>query len=201
VADSSEALLLRAVQGDAEALASLLEHFGPRVRAQLSIDKRWQAVLDEDDVMQVSYLEAFLQIKRLGPGEPMAFLAWLNRIAQNNLRDAVRGLSRDKRSPPGGQLRPLDGGGSWLALYDTLEQDSATPSRAVAKVEAKALLETAVGSLPSDYAQVVRLYDLAGEPMAEVAKLLGRSVGAAFMLRARAHDRLREALGTPSRFF
>ena len=47
----------------------------------------------------------------------------------------------------------------------------------------------------------MRLYDLECQPPQQVAEALGRSVGAVHMLRARAHDRLRELLGSASKFF
>jgi RNA polymerase sigma factor (sigma-70 family) len=62
-------------------------------------------------------------------------------------------------------------------------------------------MEGALRQLPPDYEKVIRLYDLAGKSPAEVAQEMGRSQGAVFMLRARAHDRLREVLGSSSQFF
>jgi len=76
-----------------------------------------------------------------------------------------------------------------------------TPSRAAARREADSFIEQALAKIPSDYADVIRLYDLEQRPIAEVAQHLGRTEGAVYMLRARAHDRLREALGTESMFF
>jgi RNA polymerase sigma-70 factor, ECF subfamily len=78
---------------------------------------------------------------------------------------------------------------------------SLTPSRVVAKEEAGTFLEAALKGLPPDYEKVVRLYDLEGRSIAEVAAALGRSEGATWMVRARAHDRLRESMGGESRFF
>ena len=49
------------------------------------------------DVMQVTYLEAFLHIDQLTARDTSAFLAWLTRIAENAIRDAVRGLTRTDR--------------------------------------------------------------------------------------------------------
>jgi DNA-directed RNA polymerase specialized sigma24 family protein len=44
------------------------------------------------------------------------------------------------------------------------------------------------------------MYDLEGRPVQEVAQALGRSPGAVYMLRARAHRRLSEIMGTASRY-
>jgi len=196
-------LLQRAVEGDAAALRVLLEQFGGEVRKRIigRIDKRWRASLDEDDVMQVTYLEAFLHINQLTARDSASFLAWLTRIAENALRDAVRGLSRQKRPDPARRVVTAIGPDSYVGLLECLGVTTTTPSREASRRDAAAALETAVTRLPEDYKTAVRLYDLEGRPIAEVATKMGRTVGAVHMLRARAHDRLREDLGGASQFF
>lgn len=194
-------LIVRAVAGDEDALAELLRAHGPAVRAQISqsIGARWQSVLDADDVMQVTYLEAFLRIERFQPRGESSFQAWLAQIARNNLRDAVDELSRMKRPQPQDRVVAA-GDDSAAALIERLGCTSTTPSRHAGRGEIAAAVGAAVARLPEDYATVVRLYDLEGRSAAEVASALGRSEGAVFMLRARAHDRLREAFGSVSQF-
>lgn len=199
--DIDDAQVRRAIAGDIDALSGLLQIVGPQLRQQLSIDKRWQAVLDPDDVLQVTYLEAFLQIGRFTPGGPKAFLGWLKRIAENNLRDAIKGLEAAKRPPPELALQNSPPEQSMVALFELLHATSATPSRVAAIGEMQSALTQALGQLPPDYAQVIREYDLNGRPIAEVAKKIGRTAGAVHMLRARAHDQLRDSLGSPSRYF
>ena len=195
---SEDELLSRAIAGDADALSHLLQTNGPALRAQLSIDPRWQSVLDLDDVLQVTYLECFLRISSFTPAGPGSFAAWLRRVAQNNLRDAVRGLDAQKRPPPAIQA-PVNND-STVALHDAFGISS-TPSRAAAGREVNAVLEAALQALPEDYSTVLRMYDLQGCDISDVASRLGRSPGAVHMLRARAHDRLRELLGPESQFF
>jgi RNA polymerase sigma-70 factor (ECF subfamily) len=196
-------LLQRAVEGDAPALRALLEHFGGEVRRRISgrIEKRWRASLDEDDVMQVTYLEAFLHIDQLTARDAASFLAWLTRIAENVLRDAIRGLSRQKRPDPARRIGSAPGADSYVGLLECLGVTTTTPSREAARRDAAAILEKAIERLPEAYRTAVRLYDLEGRPIAEVAERISRSVGAVHMLRARAHDRLRQDLGTSSQFF
>jgi RNA polymerase sigma factor (sigma-70 family) len=86
-------------------------------------------------------------------------------------------------------------------MLEMLGATSATPSRAAALNESRTLLESAIARLPADYAMVVQLYDLEGNSIAEVAVAMKRSAGAVHMLRARAHDSLRELLGRESIFF
>lgn len=194
---SFEARAAAAVRGDAAVLGELLREFGPLVREQLSIDARWRSVLDPDDVMQVTYLEAFLKIHEWTPGGPGTLVAWLQRIAHHNLLDAVRGLEAQKRPPPVRQAAA----DSAVQLLDALGVTSSTPSRVAAGAELTTVLERALQALPADYASVIQLYDLQGLPIADVSSRMHRTAGAVHMLRARAHDLLRDLLGPDSKFF
>ncbi len=198
-----EALLAKALKGDQSSLVSLLEQVGPKVRVRIEakITGPLQSALDADDVMQVTYLEACLRLNRFRQGGAAGFLAWLSRLAENNLIDAVRALESAKRPDPSRRVVPSDRNESMVAFVELLGATSATPSRVVAKEEAAGHLDRALGSLPPDYEKVVRLYDLEGKSITEVSEALGRSEGACWMLRARAHDRLREAIGPMGNFF
>src|SRR5256885_13902788 len=100
--ESDANLLQRAASRDKAALLLLLKRFGPKVRDAMrgKIDARWRSILEEDDLMQVTYLEAFLHIHQLAARDADSFVGWLIRIAQNVLRDAVKGLERQKRPHP-----------------------------------------------------------------------------------------------------
>lgn len=192
------ALIHAAVSGDADALSTLLGRHGPAIERSLQISTVWRSALEPADVMQVTYLEAFLQIRRFDPSRGTPFDAWLRRIAENNLRDAVRGLERQKQPQPADRVRPSRLEDSLVGLYNLLGADSATPSRQLRQAETCERLEGAIGSLPERYQQVVRLYDLQCLSIEDVARQTGRSAGAVHMLRARAHDRLRIQLGSES---
>lgn len=188
-------LTRRAAQGDDEALADLLRLAGPTVRSRLvgRLQNSWGSMLDIDDVMQVTYLEAFLAIDRYTHRRDGDFAAWLTTIARNNLFDAERAL-KSKRRPPAG--RRLDPGrtDSSATLFEHLMATSTTPSRHASTREACQMLKAAIDQLPVDYRRVVQLYDLDGLATAEVARRMDRSAGAVYMLRARALDHLRELL-------
>jgi len=201
--DADAVLLQRAVEGDATALRTLLERFGGEVRKRIHgrIEPRWRALLDEDDVMQVAYLEAFLHIDQLTARDSISFLSWLTRIAENSLRDAVRGLTRQKRPDPARRVALPSSADSYVGLLDCLGVTTTTPSRETARIDVAGILEAAINRLPDDYQKAVRLCDLEGKAITEVAGAMGRSVGAVHMLRGRAHDRLRRDLGNASQFF
>ncbi len=199
----SDSLVQEAVQGDSRALSALLEHFGPRVAGHLNgqIASEWRASIQVEDVMQVTFLEAFLQIEHLKARDSNTFLSWLRRIAENNLMDATRGLQAEKRPQPSKRASGLDGSGGFSDLLDLLAGAGTTPSRRLARKEAVQIINAALERLPLDYRRVLQLYDLQGRSGPEVAKEIGRSRGAVHMLRARALDRLREELGPQSLFF
>jgi len=194
--DLDAGVFSRASRGDMEAITQLIRRYGPEVRKRLVINPRWQSYLDVEDVMQVTYLEAFLRIGQLGTITPEGFYSWLLRIAENNLRDAIREMDRDKRPDPRMRLQASPAGSdSVIGLYEALSFTTTTASRYLSVQETHQLLEAAITKLPEVYQKVVRCCDLAGQSAQEAATALGRSVGAVKMLRLRAHDRLRELLG------
>jgi RNA polymerase sigma-70 factor (ECF subfamily) len=196
-------LLAAARQGDRAALIALLEQVGPVVRARIEpkIGRTLQASIDADDVMQVTYLEAVLRLSTFTAGGVPGLVAWLTRLAENNLVDAVRALEAAKRPDPRRQVRAGPREDTHAFLVEALGMTYTTPSVVAKRHEANACLEDALNKLPPAYARVIRLYDLEGKTPAEVAAELGKSQGAIFMLRARAHERLKEVLGSASRFF
>ncbi len=193
--------VVHAVERDGDALEELLRELGPAIGTGLSIDRRWQASLDPDDVMQVTYLEAYLRIATLRSRTTEGFRGWLARIAENNLRDALRALQRDKRPDGDGRRRATRGGGtSAETLMGSLLDTDPTAGSVAAGGEAVSRLQAALDLLSASYRRVVDEIDLAERPVTEVAAELEKSPGAIHMLRSRAHDRLRELLGGRTRF-
>ena len=88
---------------------------------------------------------------------------------------------------------------TYVSLLENLGGTITTASRHAQKNEAKIMLEACLGQLPPDYAKVILLHELEGQSASEVAKSIGRSIGAVYMLRARALTRLRELLPSESK--
>lgn len=195
--------LERARDGDTKALAALLEDLTPELRRRIAskMDGPWRSLIDEDDILQVTFIEACTRLERFTGGGPAGFLAWLTRMADNNRIDAVRSLEGAKRPGPSKRVHAGDDEDSAVAFIELMGGTSHTPSQSVARGEARRLLDIALAALPVEYERVIRLYDLKGKSAAEVGAEMGRSEGAVYMLRARAHERLREVLGSGSRFF
>lgn len=200
---SDDDLLKAALRGDRDGLAELLRRCAAPLRARVSvqIDAIWRASIDEDDLLQVTFIEAFEGVEAARPAGVGAFVRWLERMAENNLRDAIRGLSAAKRAHP---ARRIESGGqrdeACLDLLESLGAHSHTPSRAAAAREAAAWLTSVLADLPEDYRRAVELLDIEQKSPAEAAAALNRSTGAVHMLRARAHERLRTMLPSASGF-
>lgn len=197
--------------GDLNAAAALLAEVGGAIRTEIHarIPTRFRSALDADDVMQVSYLEALLLFEEgafTGAGVG-ALRVWVKTIASHNLADAIRGLSRKKRPNPtrqqearGDSDRHRRSQFAEDVLTDLLTR-TRSPSQVAAAAEAETLLLRAIETLPFDYATVIRLYDLDGGDIDQVAATIGRSVGAVHMLRLRARERLRAELGRAAQYF
>jgi len=151
--------------------------------------------------MQQTYADAFMDMAHFDPEGDGSFSGWLCRMAQCNLRDAIRMLSAVKRGGQLGRVELDDPARPEAALVDLLTAPGASPSRCVAGKEFDSLLAHALRQLPPNYQLVVRMYDLEGQGVDMIARHLSRSPGAVYMLRARAHDALRKLLGATSDFF
>lgn len=201
--NAQDQLLERAQAGDLESLIALLEELGPGVRAIIEpkIGRKHRSVLSIDDVMQVTYMECISRFGSFTGGGSRGFLAWLVRIAENNLIDAVRGLEAAKRPNPSKRVDHRAQDDSMIAMVEAIGVTVSTPSLSAARHEVISSIHDALGRLPDDYAKVITMYDLQGRSIEEVMQELDRSKGAVYMLRARAHEHLREVLGSESRFF
>ena len=202
MSDAEPDLVGRAVRGDREALSLLLERVSPSVRAQLApqMPTRWQSVLSLDDVMQQTYSDAFIDIGSLRATDERGLTAWLVRLATRNMIDAIRMLEAAKRGGDRRRVEAMSREDSYVALHEQLGAVSQTPSRDARRREAVGALDAALARLPEAYRTVVTLYDLEGQGIAEVASAVGRSEGATYMLRSRAHRMLAELMGSASRF-
>ncbi len=197
---SSETVLHRARNGDEQALCTLLESAAQRVCRAIEADlpQRWRHLLSVEDVYQQTCVDAFCDIAAFAGTGTRAFDAWLTRIAKRNLLDAIRMLEAQRRGGGSGPTASLE-----QASLDLLLAVSGrtTPSHAVNRREVADQLHAAIGGLPTVYRTVLEQLDLSQRPVGDVARELGRSIGATYMLRARALRLLRDRLGDTSRFF
>jgi RNA polymerase sigma-70 factor (ECF subfamily) len=169
-------LIARARQGDREAFADLYQRYLPMiyayVRARVFDDH------DAEDLTEQVFLRAFQTLSRYqGRGWP--YSAFLYRIARNLLVDHIR------------RARPA------LPVEAAEVHPDPAPSadEALIQREERRQLQQALGRLPADYQEVIRLRLLLSLPTATAAQWLGRSEGAVRVLLYRAMQALRRELG------
>jgi RNA polymerase sigma-70 factor (ECF subfamily) len=188
-------LLHQARQGDADALGRLLEaqRDGLRVQAERQLHGRLTVRVDPSDIIQQTFLEAHRSFAQFeGRVEP-EWVAWLQRILDHRValavRDHVKVQKRDLR-----RERPLEDDGSKPGLGQWLESGSSSPSQRAIRGEEVQQLVAALATLPPDQREAVRLRHLEGQPLADIARQLGRSPAATAGLIKRGMKALRAQL-------
>ena len=122
--------------------------------------------------------EVFIEAWRRAPGlrwRGRPVLAWLYRVAANMAADRMSARSREPVPAP-------------AAVESAIAGDEATT------VIERDALRRALATLPPDHALAMHLRLVEGYPFADVARVMGRSVGACQMLVLRAGRELRAAL-------
>ena len=197
-------LIARAVRGDELALTILLTESEASLRRRIGskIPSDLRSLIDAGDVLQEVYAEAFRSMARFEFRDEDSFNRWLAAVALQKLRAEIRHHRAGKRG--GGRIEvrrsahALDD--SATTLLKLMEAPGGTPSRVAAGRELVLAVQAALAELPGDYREAVRLVYLEGTPVAEAARALGRTDRAVHNLCHKAKRKLRNLLGTRSRF-
>ncbi|HEY1686164.1 MAG TPA: sigma-70 family RNA polymerase sigma factor [Tepidisphaeraceae bacterium] len=190
-------LLGRGRSGDAQALGSLLKSYSPYLTliARMQIGKRLQAKLDEDDVVQETFLEAARQFPNFRGNSEAELTAWLRTILAGQIALALRRylgtqgrdlhMERELNVQLDQSSRMLDRG---------LVGSGTTPSQNVSRREQSVLLAEALEKLPADYREVIVLRHLEQLSFADVSAKMNRSVDSVQKLWVRGLKLLRESM-------
>jgi RNA polymerase sigma-70 factor (ECF subfamily) len=162
--------------------------------ARLQLDPRLQGKVDLSGVVQQTLLEAHQAMHLLERMNAEQQAAWLRKALANNLTDEVRKLGTAMRDV--GRERSLEAAleQSSSRLETWLAAEQSSPERQAVRNEQLLRLAEALAQLPDDQRRAVELHHLRGYPVAEVARELGRSDGAAGALLVRGLKRLRQLL-------
>jgi len=186
--DESIELIRSAQSGDPGAWEQLYERYGPelcaRVRARLGPELR---VREESvDLVQTVWLEAFRNLHRFEYRGEESFLAWITAVLRNEIGTRLERARTVKR----GAARSAKGVAGTELLLDAVPRAEPGPSTGAELDEEQELLLQAVASLPAAHADLVRWAVLEELPLAEIARRLEVTEGAARMRAARATARL-----------
>lgn len=179
-------LLAAARSGDRAAFGSLIEHFRLYLLKAASVELRpgLRAKVPPSDVVQDACLEAFRLFERFDGAGAEEFRGWLVGILQNKAREAARRFDGTAKRDAGREVG-LSGAGA---------AGGPTPSgQAIRREEAERVL-AAIGRLPPDDQEVIRLRTWDGLSFGEVGDRTGRTEDAARMQFARAMRRLEQEL-------
>ncbi|TWT43858.1 ECF RNA polymerase sigma factor SigE [Phycisphaerae bacterium RAS1] len=204
MSDIDDLLIRTAVAGDEAALMALLAARRPGLCAYVAarLPPDVQGRLDAEDLVQEGFVEIFRHVSRFEPRGPQAFDRWVRTILLHKVRDMIR---RQRAQRRGGERRAVSPTAAWqqnsiVTLLELIATEEATPSRVVAGVEAVAALQAALPQLAPDYYQAIKSIHIDGRSVAEVAAEMNRSEGAVHLLCHKARKKLREILGSASRF-
>lgn len=181
-------LLDRARSGDESAFAAIYRDLQPRLLRYLLV----QAPDRAEDVAADTWYDVARALDQFDGGEA-GFRSWVFTIARRRLVDGIR---RDARRPlrlvdDDFELERLAGQAAASAVSAGGTDDAgASAEQEEATRRAIALVRT----LPPDQAEVVLLRVVAGLEPAEVAELLGKSVGSVRVLAHRGLRRLARTL-------
>ena len=177
-------LMSRAKTGSATAIEALFESCAGRLLAliRLRLGPSLRRHVESADVLQTTLLRAFENLETFrGRGET-SMMAWLVRIAENEIRDQHQYLHRERRDID--QTRRLSG------CSQSLVASVRSASSRVLLSAQETKIEEAMESLPERQREVVLLRVFYELTYPEIAAELGTSPDACRMLYARALARL-----------
>ena len=178
--EESTALLLSAKAGSAEALNRLYQRVGGRLLAviRLRMGRDLRRRMESRDILQATLVKSFERLDQFAGGDAATLMAWLARIAENEIRDQADFQHRQRRDIA--LSIPLDEAGEAMAtrVRSAFSQ--------VAIGEDAARLEAALETLDEDHREVIVLRKLEELSFKEIAARMGRTEDACRMLLARA---------------
>jgi RNA polymerase sigma-70 factor (ECF subfamily) len=181
-------LLRRARDGSPEALEQLYSRCAGRLLAliRLRMGRELRSRMESRDILQATLLKSISHLGTLDAQETGSLMAWLARIAENEIRDRVDYQQRQRRDAQ-----------REVALDD--EEPMAAPVRsALSQVildERAQQLEAALETLSPPHRDVILLRHFEELSFKEIGARLGKSEDASRMLFARAMTALTLALG------
>jgi RNA polymerase sigma-70 factor (ECF subfamily) len=179
-------LLSRAREGSRDALGELLSLCGERLLSliRLRLGPALRVQLESRDILQATLLKAVRGFDGFGGGGRASLMAWLARIAENEIRDRADFHQRERRDA----ARQVE-------LEDALASDLRSQTSRLVLCERLARLERALESLAPEHREAIVLRRLEELSFPEMGLRMGRSPDACRMLFARAMAALTLAVG------
>ena len=184
IAAEEKRLIGRARNGDQKAFEALYEANAPRIRELVS--RRTGTDLELDDLVQVTFTRAFLNLERFRGDS--AFTTWLFRIGLNVCASHLRSLAVQRTHLPTSSSSRSEA----QVLRHPWEGDG--PEMAFLKKERRHLVRQTIRNLPRRYREPARLRFLHDRSYEEIERELEIPMGTVKCRLWRARERLREDL-------
>lgn len=150
--------------------------------------------IEAEDLINQTLFDAYRDRDRLRATDNGQVAAWLRQILENNFRDAVRYLSRDKRDINRTQAMAMPSWNSSSARLMQLSAGLTSPSGRAQRNESELLLAEALMKLPDAQREAIELHHLQGCTLDQTAEVMDRSFASVAGLIRRGLKRLRELL-------
>jgi RNA polymerase sigma-70 factor, ECF subfamily len=177
--ESEPSLVQRALNGEAEAFATLFQLHRGRVYAVCL--RMTNNPADADDLTQEAFIQAFRKLSTFR-GES-ALSTWLHRVAVNTALMHFRRYSSSKATLEGA---PLD--------HEICHREIGRKDDRLHHSLDRIALARALEALPSGYRTIFELHEIGGYGHREIAKLLRCSVGNSKSQLHKAKQKIRECL-------
>jgi RNA polymerase sigma-70 factor (ECF subfamily) len=162
--------------------------------ARLQLAPSLRGKIDLSGVVQQALLEAHQASEPFRQMTAEQQAAWLRKALACNLADEVRKLTTARRDVNRERSLEQAVDESSGRLEAWLAADQTSPSEQATRNELLLRLAHALAQLPEEQRLAVEMHHLRGQPVAEVARELNRSEGAAGALLVRGLKKLRQLL-------
>lgn len=191
-------LLDESIAGKSEDFGLLLEYYRPYliVLAKRYLDPRVRGRVDENDIVQVTFLEAQRDFKSFRGSQIEELLAWLRHILRNNVSTAHHNHLYAQKRAAGREVNNQADSGP--ALTDMAPAETSSPSQRLMKDEASAFLASCLQELPDTQQEALRLRYIEGCSLKEIAQQMNKTEMAAAGLLKRGLQALRDRMVTDS---
>jgi RNA polymerase sigma-70 factor (ECF subfamily) len=200
--DKTERVLRRAMNGDVQARAELLNLHRDRLKRMVAIrlDRRLAARVDASDIVQEAMRDAFERLSEYFADPQIAFYPWLRRIAWDRLMDVYRQhIAAEKRSVLKERAWIPDlSEESVMELAQSLVTNSQNPGQQALRGEMEDRMLRALLDLKPQDREILVLRYMEQLDVAEIASVLGISQTAVTSRHLRAVQRLRRLVGDVS---
>jgi len=197
VAIDDPELLERIRQNDGEALALYAEENRHALMAfiERQLGSALRRKIEADDIYQEATAEAARSLENIDLGDREPF-SWLCQLAERRIIDAHRRFFGTQKRDAAKEVPIGSPGGSTEqpGLINMLVASMTTPSQAFSRNAKEQKLLEALGELPEDQREALRLRYLEGKPSKEIAATIGKSDAAVRVMLTRSLKKLQAIL-------